>query len=59
MENAQTSSASQVWKTGQRVAWRGTYVDQHGRQSFHEAHATFPPCIGRNGECAFRRLVVS
>lgn len=42
------------WKTGQRVPSTGSYVDQHGVVSFHEAHATFPPCIGRKGACAWR-----
>lgn len=44
------------WKTGQRVPFDGHYIDQHGRTSFHEAHHTFPPCIGRKGESAVRRL---
>ena len=43
-----------TFKTGQRVPWTGEYVDQYGAASFHEAHSTFPPCIGRKGECAYR-----
>lgn len=43
------------YKTGQRVPQSGTYVDQYGFRSHHERHATFPPCIGRKGECAYRR----
>ena len=42
------------WKTGQRVPFTGDYEDQHRVVSFHEAGSTFPPCIGRKGECAFR-----
>jgi hypothetical protein len=42
------------WKTGQRVPATSYYVDQYGVVSFHEVAATFPPCIGRQGECAFR-----
>lgn len=49
--------AELVFKTGMRVPVDGWYVDQHGMQTRHEAHRTFPPCIGRKGECAFRRLV--
>ena len=45
------------YKTGQRVPVTGIWVDQYGEKSFHEAHRTFPPCIGRKGECAFRILV--
>lgn len=45
-----------VYKTGMRVPFSGNYIDQHGVSSFHEAHRTFPPCIGRKGECALRRL---
>lgn len=46
-----------TWKTGQRVPLTGLYVDQYRVTSEHEAGATFPPCIGRKGECAFRHLV--
>ncbi|BCN84354.1 hypothetical protein RE0356_29950 [Prescottella equi] len=45
------------WKTGQRVPADGTYVDQYGFPSYHEKHACFPPCIGRDGECAYRTPV--
>lgn len=44
-----------TWKTGQRVPESGYYVDQYGSTSLHEAGGTFPPCIGREGECAYRR----
>jgi hypothetical protein len=50
---------AQAWKTGQRVAVPGAYVDQYGVVSHHTAHATFPPCIGRKGECAYRYRVLS
>lgn len=49
---------AQVWKTGQRVAVTGAYVDQFGVVSRHEAHGTFPPCVGRKGECAYRFRIV-
>jgi len=48
---------SMEFKTGHRVPVDGMYVDQYGVHTTHLAHRTFPPCIGRNGECAFRRLV--
>ncbi|MEV2257997.1 hypothetical protein HFP69_17890 [Streptomyces sp. ARC12] len=44
------------WKTGQRVPTTGSYEDQHGVTTFHEKGATFPPCIDRKGECAYRTL---
>lgn len=44
-----------AWKTGQRVPWTGYWTDQYGRTTHHAAGATFPPCIDRKGECAFRR----
>ena len=44
------------WKTGQRVPMSGWYVDQYGYTTYHAAHRTFPPCIGRKGQCAFRTL---
>lgn len=46
-----------VYKTGMRVPVSGFYRDQHGFISFHEEHRTFPPCIGRKGECADRILI--
>lgn len=45
-----------TYKTGQRVPITGWYVDQYGRTTFHEKYRTFPPCLDRKGECAFRRL---
>lgn len=45
-----------TWKTGQRVPVTGVYVDQYGVSSHHVAHATFPPCIDRKGEPAYRLL---
>jgi hypothetical protein len=48
---------SDVYKTGKRVPFRGHYVDQYGVVTRHEAHRTFPPCIGRKSECAFRTFV--
>ena len=50
--------AGERWKTGQRVPITGNYRDQYGVVSFHEVHRTFPPCIGRKGEAAFRTLVL-
>ncbi len=46
-----------LFKTGMRVPEDGNYADQYGVVSYHEAHRTFPPCIGRKGECAYRRKV--
>ena len=46
------------WKTGQRVPADGHYVDQYGYVSWHEKGGTFPPCIDRDGECAFRKEYV-
>jgi hypothetical protein len=48
---------SPSFKTGERVPVTGLYVDQYGVHSFHQAHRTFPPCIGRKGECAYRKFV--
>lgn len=48
-----------TWKTGQRVPVDSWYRDQHGVTSRHERGATFPPCIGRKGACAFRTMVIS
>lgn len=50
------SLSGQSWKTGMRVPITGIYRDQYGTTSFHEKHHTFPPCIGRKGECAIRSL---
>lgn len=46
-----------TYKTGQRVPYSGLWADQYGTTSMHEENSTFPPCIGRKGECAFRKLV--
>jgi len=45
------------WKTGQRVPVTGTWHDQYGDVTHFAAGHTFPPCIGRKGECAFRHMV--
>lgn len=45
------------WKTGQRVPVAGDWVDQYGLVTSHDAYATFPPCIDRKGECAYRHLI--
>jgi hypothetical protein len=52
-----TNTAEQKWKTGMRVPVTDLYIDQYHVVSFHEAHHTFPPCIGRKGECAYRSIV--
>lgn len=44
-----------TFKTGQRVPFADQWVDQYHVITTHEAGGTFPPCIGRKGECAFRR----
>lgn len=47
------------WKTGQRVPFSGYWSDQYGDVTrFTEGH-TFPPCIDRKGECAYRHLIES
>jgi len=46
-----------LFKTGQRVPVSGMWMDQYGVVTHHAEHATFPPCIDRKGECAFRELV--
>jgi hypothetical protein len=46
-----------LWKTGQRVPFAGFWTDQYGEVTHHEVGATFPPCIDRKGECAYRYLV--
>jgi len=45
------------WKTGQRAPITGYWADQYGMVIHIERDHTFPPCIGRKGECAFRRLI--
>lgn len=45
------------WKTGQRVPFDGLWADQFGIVTHHERGATFPPCIDRKGECAYRYLI--
>lgn len=45
-----------AWTTSQRVPFTGLWADQYGVVSRHEAGRTFPPCIGRKGERAFRHL---
>jgi hypothetical protein len=57
MTNTNNAHSMPVCKTGMRVPVSGWWEDQHGERSYHEAHRTFPPCIGRKGECAHRRLV--
>lgn len=52
--NARRLGRNNTFKTGQRVPRTGHYTDQHGATTFHTAHSTFPPCIDRKGECAFR-----
>ena len=47
-----------TWKTGQRVPTAGQWVDQFGEVDNFTAGTTFPPCIGRKGECAYRNPVI-
>lgn len=54
MNTSKRRGRGNTFKTGQRVPRAGTYVDQHGVPTWHDAHATFPPCVGRKGECAYR-----
>jgi hypothetical protein len=44
-----------TWKTGQRVPESGFWVDQHRFICWFDEHTTFPPCVGRKGECAYRK----
>lgn len=46
------------YKTGQRVPFGGFWKDQYGSVIQIDAGATFPPCLDRKGECAFRHQVV-
>ena len=46
-----------AWKTGQRVPFDGFWHDQYGEVAHFFAGRTFPPCIDRKGECAYRYLV--
>ncbi|WP_156750544.1 hypothetical protein [Mycobacterium sp. 852013-50091_SCH5140682] len=46
-----------TYKTGQRVPATGLWMDQHGQTSHFEEHRTFPTCIGRKRECAYRSRV--
>lgn len=46
-----------TYKTGQRVPITGYWADQYGVITHHACHSTFPPCIGRKGQCAYRRPV--
>jgi hypothetical protein len=46
-----------TWKTGQRVPVAGDWADQYGIVTTHDKGATFPPCLDRKGECAYRFLV--
>lgn len=46
-----------TFKTGQRVPVSGWWSDQYGVITFHAEHNTFPPCIDRKGECAYRELI--
>lgn len=45
------------WKTGQRVPYTGHWIDQYGSVSHFTVGSTFPPCIDRKGECAYRYQV--
>jgi hypothetical protein len=46
-----------TWKTGQRCPSTGNWRDQYGQVIAIERHDTFPPCVGRKGECAYRSRV--
>lgn len=46
-----------TWKTGQRVPEPGLWADQYGDVVRFSQGATFPPCLDRKGECAFRHIV--
>lgn len=46
-----------TFKTGQRVPVGGLWRDQYGDVIMIEQGNTFPPCIDRKGECAYRSLI--
>jgi len=46
-----------AFKTGQRCPTSGNWRDQYGQVIQIDRHDTFPPCIGRKGECAYRTLM--
>ena len=48
-----------TFKTGQRVPVGGWWRDQYGDVIQIEAGNTFPPCIDRKGECAYRSLLAA
>ena len=48
---------NESWKTGQRVPMTGWWTDQYGLVNHFDQGTTFPPCIDRKGECAFRKLI--
>lgn len=48
---------NRTFKTGQRCPARGNWRDQYGQIILIDVHDTFPPCVGRKGECAYRTLV--
>ncbi len=56
MQTQEVDRYAVYYKTGQRVPETGNYRDQYGIVSYHVVHRTFPPCIGRKGECAMRVL---
>lgn len=47
------------FKTGQRVPATGNWKDQYNQVAHFDEGTTFPPCIGRKGECAFRQLMIN
>jgi hypothetical protein len=57
VDHLRPKGPNNTFKTGQRVPWSGTYVDQYDVPSRHKAGKIFPPCLGRRGECAYRKLV--
>ena len=57
MNNQTAAAIPLTWKTGQHVPVSGNYADQYGKVSWHDEHHTFPPCIGRQGECAYRAFI--
>ncbi len=48
-----------TFKTGQRVPVSGMWRDQYGDVISIEQGNTFPPCIDRKGECAYRSLIAA
>jgi hypothetical protein len=59
MSNRMPLGPGGTYKTGQRVPVTGDWADQYGVVIWIEQGNTFPPCIDRKGECAYRSLIAA